>query len=96
MARLYLLQDLTGILGGIIASKKGRNPLLWGALCFIFPLMLLAIGIMPAVVRSGRTKQCPYCNKVISESDTHCRFCGKEMPINLIKCNSCGSYVPDR
>ncbi len=96
MFRFIVFQALVGILGGIIASRKGRNPLIWGVLCFILPLLILVIGIAPSLLKSGKTKQCPYCGKTLKGSDSECRFCEKEMPINLIQCKVCGSYVPDK
>ena len=90
-----MLQVLIGILGGIIASKKGRNPFFWALICFIFPLSILAIGIMPPMLKRGATKQCPYCKKAIRGSATECSSCGKGMPINLVKCEECGSFVPE-
>jgi hypothetical protein len=94
--RFLLIQVLIGILGGIIASKKGRNPVFWGFFCFIFPLSVLVVGILPPRLKSGATKQCPYCKKVIRESATECSSCGKEMPINLVQCKECGSFVPEK
>ena len=91
-----LFQGLIAILGSIIASKKGRNPLLWGLVCFIFPLLILVIGILPPLRKTGKTKQCPYCGKVIQESDTECRYCRREMPINLVECRECVSFVPEK
>ncbi|MBS1127307.1 MAG: hypothetical protein H6Q93_1296 [Nitrospirae bacterium] len=97
MYRLIIVfQVLIGILSGIIALKKGRNPLFWGVICFIFPLLILIIGIAPPLLKSGKTKPCPYCRKVLRESDTECRYCRKEMPINLVQCKECGSFVPER
>jgi len=93
---IIVLQLLVGILAGIIASKKGRNPLLWGLVCFIFPLLILVIGIAPPLVKTGKTRQCPYCKKVLRESATECRECGKEMPINMVQCRECGSFVPEK
>jgi ribosomal protein L32 len=89
------LQALVGILGGIIAAKKGRNLFFWGLICFIFPLSVLIIGILPPVLKSGATKQCPYCKKIIRGAASECSSCGKEMPINLVKCEECGSFVPE-
>jgi len=91
-----LFQGLIAILAGIIASKKGRNPFLWGLACFIFPPLILVVGILPPLIKTGKTKQCPYCKKVLQESDTECRYCGKEMPINLVECRECGSFVPEK
>lgn len=96
MHRFIAFQVLTGILGGIIAYKKGRNPILWGLACFIFPLLILVIGIAPALVKSSKTKQCPYCGKALQKSAAECRECGKEMPINLVQCKECGSFVPEK
>ena len=96
MYRFVVFQALVGILGSIIASKKGRNPFLWGLACFIFPLLILVVGMLPPLMKTGKTKQCPYCRKVLSESDTDCRYCGKEMPINLVECRECGSFVPEK
>ena len=96
MSRFILLQLLVGILGGYIALKKGRNPFFCGLACFVFPLTVLVIGIVPPIVNPGKTRQCPFCGKVVKESDTDCRHCGKELPINLIKCRECGSFVPEK
>jgi len=91
-----LFQVLCGILGSIIASKKGRNPFLWGLVCFIVPPLILLVGMLPPLIKKGKTKQCPYCGKVLKEADTDCGHCGKEMPINLVECKECGSYVPEK
>ena len=90
MYRFVVLQVLVGILGSIIASKKGRNPFLWGLVCFIFPLLILVIGIAPAMVKTGKTRQCPYCSKVLPESATECRYCGKENEGDAVYCKNCG------
>lgn len=96
MYRFIIFQVLIGILGAIIASKKGRNIFVWGLACFIFPLTIFVIGIAPPLLKSGKTKQCPYCKRTLQEADTKCRYCEKEMPINLIQCRECGSFVPER
>jgi hypothetical protein len=95
-SRLVLFQALVGILGAVIASKKGRNPVLWGLACFVFPLLLLVIGILPALLKPGKTIHCPHCKKVLQESATECEYCGQEMPINMVQCRECGSFVPER
>jgi RNA polymerase subunit RPABC4/transcription elongation factor Spt4 len=95
MYRFIVFQALVGILGAVIASKKGRNTFLWGLLCFIFPLLVFVIGFAPPLLKSGKTKQCPYCKRVLQETDTKCRNCGRDMPINLVLCRECGSFVPE-
>lgn len=96
MYRFIVFQVLIGILGAVIASKKGRNPLVWGLLCFIFPLLIFVIGMAPSVRSGGQTRPCPSCGKAIRASSTECGYCGKEMPINLVRCRECGSFVPEK
>ena len=95
MYRFIVFEALIGILGAVIAFRKGRNPFFWGLVCFIFPLLIFVIGIAPPLIKSGKTKQCPDCKRVLQKTDTNCRYCGKEMPINLIQCRECGSFVPE-
>ena len=95
-SRVVLFQVLAGILGAVIASKKGRNPFVWGMVCFIFPLLIVLLGVLPPLLKAGKTRQCPYCNKMLKESATECRYCGREMPINMVQCKECGSFVPER
>ena len=45
---MCLIWSLAGIIGAVIAHKKGRSPCFWGILCLIAPLALFAIGGMRA------------------------------------------------
>ncbi|GFM34431.1 hypothetical protein LN040_05040 [Desulfovibrio subterraneus] len=45
---MCLIWSLAGIIGAVIAHKKGRSPFFWGILCLIAPLALFAIGGMRA------------------------------------------------
>ncbi len=96
MFRILILQIIAGIVGAMIANKKGRNYFLWFFLCLAFPVLVLIIFILPPIVTKGRTKRCPYCSKIIDEAETVCRYCRKEQPINLIQCSECGSFVPEK
>lgn len=96
MSRLLIFQVLAGLIGSIIAKKKGRNYIVWFLLCFIFPLLVIVIVILPALMVKGRTKRCPYCSKIIKDEDAVCVHCNKELPINLVQCKECGSFVPEK
>ncbi|UZP68689.1 hypothetical protein N1030_06890 [Desulfovibrio mangrovi] len=45
---MCLIWSLAGIIGAVLAHKKGRNPFFWGTLCLIAPIALFAIGGMRA------------------------------------------------
>ncbi len=36
-----------GLIGGLVARGKNRNPFLWAILCFIFPIALLIVAVLP-------------------------------------------------
>ena len=95
MSRVFIFV-LAGIAGAVIAGKKGRNGVLWFLLCLFFPPLLLLLLFLPMRLAGGRTKQCPYCGKIVAAKDTACRYCSKELPIEMVQCPSCGSFVPDK
>ncbi|MFV0348416.1 MAG: hypothetical protein ACK5JO_07490 [Halodesulfovibrio sp.] len=45
---MCLIWSLAGIIGAVLAYKKGRSPFFWGILCLIAPIALFAIGGMRA------------------------------------------------
>jgi hypothetical protein len=87
---------IAGLAGALIAEKKGRDKLTWGLVCFFLPPAVLLLFFLPPVPARGRTRRCPYCEKVVSLKDTTCKFCKKELPIEMVKCPACGSFVPDK
>lgn len=40
---LLLFFGIPGIFGVIMARKRGKNPVLWGFLCAVFPFFLLVL-----------------------------------------------------
>ena len=42
---LLLFFGIPGIFGCVMASKRGKNPCLWGFLCAIFPFFLMVLKI---------------------------------------------------
>ena len=70
--RFVILLAVAGIVGSIIAIRKGRSPVWWFILCAFFPLLIIVIASLPPLVSKGYTKKCPYCAEIIKE-DAH--FC---------------------
>jgi hypothetical protein len=96
MYRLFVLRLIAGLIGGVIAYKKGRGTLLWALLSALFPPLIVVVLLLPPLLAPGRTRQCPYCARIVYRNDTKCRYCGRELPIELVRCGACGSYVPDK
>jgi hypothetical protein len=86
--RYFILITIAGIVGSIIAIRKGRSPILWFILCAIVPLLIAVIIVLPPLVSKGYTKECPYCAEIIKENAHICKHCGKEQPIEMVKVSS--------
>jgi len=85
LVRYVLLIIIAGIVGGIIAIRKGRRPILWFILCAIVPLLIAVIIVLPSLVSKGYTKKCSYCAEIIKEDANFCKHCGKEQPIEMVR-----------
>lgn len=88
MFRYVLLLIIAGIVGGIIARRKGRSPILWFVLCALVPLLIAVIVVLPPMVSKGYTKKCSYCAEIIKEDANFCKHCGREQPIEMVKVSS--------
>jgi len=85
LLRYVLLFIIAGIVGSIIAIRKGRSPVWWFILCAIVPLLIIVLAVLPPLVSKGYTKQCPYCAEIIKEDAIVCKHCGREQPIEMVK-----------
>jgi len=86
--RYIILLIIAGIVGSIIAIRKGRSLILWFILCAIVPLLIAVIIVLPPLVSKGYTKKCPYCAEIIKEDAKICKHCGNEQPIEMVKVSS--------
>jgi len=95
VGRVLLINLVAGFLGGTLAWQKGRNIVVWFAVCFLLPLAVVVVGFLPSVVAPGRTKPCPRCGNVIAADALHCIQCGHDLPIEMRQCRQCGRVVRD-
>ena len=71
---------LPGIIGGIIARRKGRSDTVWFFLCFFLPLLILVILFLkPAGEVKGKIRQCPYCKEYIKWHAVVCKHCSSNL-----------------
>ena len=91
---MFLLTLVAGVAGALIADKKGRNWIFWGAVCAIFPFMVILVLLLSNKQRLGMMVKCPFCGGPTAQGSAFCGRCGREMPIELVRCPNCGKYVP--
>ncbi len=92
----FFVRLIAALAGGAIAHNKGRDKFGWGALCFVFPPLVVAILFLKPKLAPGKTKRCPYCSRVLYKEDNVCRYCSREQPIELVQCRNCGNFVPEK
>lgn len=99
----FFIWAMCGILGGVIASQKGRSVGGWVVLCLLLgPLgVILALVVSPQgavqeqqALASGASKKCPQCAEIVKADAVKCRYCGSEIPIvQTVSCFQCGERL---
>ena len=66
---------LATILTGAIASKRGRNPFLWGVLGFLCAIIALPLVLLLPPVGKEAKRTCPACKEKINAAAMICPHC---------------------
>ena len=76
---IFVFFVLPGLIGGWIASTKGRSMIGWFLLCCFFPpTLMVIISQGPAREVPGHYRSCPACGELVKWREASCRYCGKE------------------
>ncbi len=82
------------ILGGLVASNKGRNIFVWAVLCGIMPLALFILFAIPRQPQIGVWRPCPFCLTVVPWSATVCASCKNSLPrAHVHPCAYCAAPI---
>ena len=76
---IFIIMIVAGILGGIIASSKGRSVVGWAIGSALLPIVLLILLALPRTDRAplpSDSMTCPRCAETIKAAAQVCRFCG--------------------
>ncbi len=95
LTRYIIIQLIAAAVAAFVAERKGRNWIIWGIACFLFPFSLVILAFLPPVLAKGVTKPCPECGRIIRHGSTVCGYCKRELPIEMVQCPRCGKYVPE-
>ena len=57
MYKYLIISIIAGVLGSIIARRKGYNQIVWFILCTIVPLLIIVIMILPTKIEKWFTKK---------------------------------------
>ena len=70
-----------GILGGMLAARRGRNMAVWGILSAMFPIFIMIVYFeKPLRPVPGGFKKCPACGEWLKWSEASCRYCSAPQP----------------
>ena len=78
-AMLLALVPLSfGVVGGVLAARRGRNWLFWGAASAVFPICIMIVWFeKPVREVEGHFRRCSHCGEWIKWAEDPCRYCGK-------------------
>jgi hypothetical protein len=79
------------VMGGVIASQKGRSGFGFFFLSILFSPLIGIIAALVArpnigkieneMIEGGRSKKCPYCAEIVRHEAIVCKHCGRDLPI---------------
>lgn len=90
MFEVLVIAVCIGVIPGFIAQSKGRSFVAWwlyGAAIFVVALPHSLIikkdqrELDREQLRSGSSRQCPFCAEIIKAEAVVCRFCGRDLPL---------------
>jgi hypothetical protein len=71
-----LIMAVPAVIGGWLAYGRGMNWLLWGILCGLFPVFILAVWFTrPRKEIKGFFRRCGVCGEWIKWREEPCRYC---------------------
>ena len=74
---IIVIALMLAFIPSMIASQKGRNPLVW----YIYGFFLFIIAFIHILVADeARTRKCPHCSEMVKEDAKVCRCCRLELP----------------
>jgi hypothetical protein len=77
----FSINLIAAILGLRMAWARGRNPLGWGLLCLLLPVVLLVIWSKPPVREvAGGFHHCPACGGWTTWKKRSCTYCAADFP----------------
>jgi len=77
---VIFVASLPGIIGAVIAGKKGRSKFWWFILCWLCPFLIIAVAVLPPLAEiEGEYRKCPSCSKIIRWESINCKYCQKEI-----------------
>lgn len=100
IAYWFLFCVVPAILPATVAWYKGRSALGFFLLSMLLtPLIGLVAALIAApcqnreevfMLRTGRSRKCPFCAEIIKQEATICRYCGREVGVSKEEDNGNG------
>lgn len=77
----FSINLIAALIGLRMAWARGRNPVGWGLLCLLFPVVLMVIWFKPPVKEvTGGFHRCTSCGEWTKWKERRCKYCSAEFP----------------
>ena len=70
-----LFMVIFGVVTGVVAHSRGREPVLWGILGAL--MFIIALPVLLCIPPIGR--KCPHCAEFVKDEATVCKHCHKAL-----------------